>query len=87
VHFNAFKPRLLGLKKLFENKEISEKIGKKLINETMSHSHLGMARHFEHKRMFFKMTWNLLISFVYFPSSNKNKSKLFMVYKFLLNKK
>lgn len=87
VQFNAFYPRLLGLKKLFSNKEISEKIGKKLISETLSNTYFGMARHFEHKRVFFKMVWNLIMSFVYFPSSNKNKAKLFMIYKYLLNKK
>jgi len=85
VKYNAFKPRLEGLRKLFKNKEISAKIGKKLIRETLSNSYYGSARHFEHKGMFLKMIWNLFISFVYHPTSNKNKSKLYMVYKFHKN--
>ncbi len=53
---NCFLPRLKGLKKLFENKEISEKVEDDLQRMIISESYIGIARHYEYKRKFFKKT-------------------------------
>jgi glycosyltransferase involved in cell wall biosynthesis len=83
---NCFSPRLDGLNILFRNKEISREIGIKEKKEAISNCYLGMAKHYEFKRMFFKMITNLVKSFLINPISNLNKFKIYMIYRYLLNK-
>lgn len=80
---NCFLPRLKGLKKLFKDKEISEKVGKKMRKDIISNCYLGIAKHYEYKRSFFKMVSNLCISFFVQPISVQNKFKLYMIYRYL----
>jgi glycosyltransferase involved in cell wall biosynthesis len=83
---NCFLPRLRGLEKLFQDKEVSNKIGKKIKNEIISNCYLGIAKHYEYKRSFIKMIVNLVKSFFTNPSSNLNKFKIYMIYRYLINK-
>ncbi len=87
IKYNCYFERLKGLEKLFKDESISKKAGKTIISETLSICYLGIARHYEYKRSFIKMAANLFMSFIYQPSSKYNKSKVYMVYKYLLLQK
>lgn len=83
---NCFLPRLKGLRKLFNQAEISKKIPNKLKNSIISDCYYGIARHHNFKRNFWKMIWNLKLSFLYKPLSKHNKAKIYMIYNYILNK-
>ena len=83
---NVYKNRLAGLMQLFNEKEIKKRLSKQLKNQIISVCYFGMARHFELKRKFFKMTIHALLSIFYDIKSPLNKAKIYMIYSFFKHK-
>jgi glycosyltransferase involved in cell wall biosynthesis len=82
MKFNAFQVRLNGLRFLFKNKKIRNRITKRIQNQAISICYYGIARHFELKRNFFKMIKNAFLSIWYDFESPQNKAKLYMIYSY-----
>ena len=80
---NCFLPRLNGIRKLFENKQIVNKIGKKIRKQVISNCYLGIAKHYEFKRKFFRMLRNIIASIFADSRSKQTKFKLYMIYRYL----
>jgi glycosyltransferase involved in cell wall biosynthesis len=83
---NVYKNRLDGLMVLFDEEEIKKRINSKLRNQIISVCYYGIARHYELKRSFFKMTYNSILSILYDFRSPQNKAKLYMIYSYFRGK-
>jgi glycosyltransferase involved in cell wall biosynthesis len=79
---NVFRNRLDGLRKLFNESEIKKRLNTKLKNKIVSICYYGIARHFELKGNFLKMSYNAFISIIYDLNSPQNKAKLYMIYSY-----
>lgn len=79
---NVYKSRLVGLRQLFKEESIKKRLTSKIKNEIISVCYYGMARHYELKRNFFKMSKNAILSILYDLNSPQNKAKLYMIYSF-----
>lgn len=83
---NVYRNRLDGLKVLFAESGIKKRLSLKLKNQIISVCYYGIARHFELKRQFLKMTINALLSIFYDLNSPQNKAKFYMIYSFFKKK-
>jgi glycosyltransferase involved in cell wall biosynthesis len=83
---NVYRNRLNGLLVLFDEDEIKKRLSAKLKMQIISVCYYGIARHFELKRSFFKMTFNAVMSILYDLSSPLNKAKLYMIYSYFKGK-
>lgn len=83
---NVYRNRLDGLRQLFHENEIKKRLSVKLKNQIISVCFYGIARHFELKKDFFRMTFNAVLSIVYDLKSPHNKAKLYMIYNFFRSK-
>ena len=83
---NVYRNRLDGLHQLFNESEIKKRLSVKLKNQIISVCYYGIARHFELKKDFFRMTLNAFLSIVYDLKSPHNKAKLYMIYNFFRSK-
>ncbi len=83
---NVYRNRLDGLHQLFHENEIKKRLSVKLKNQIISVCYYGIARHFELKKDFFRMTFNAVLSIVYDLKSPHNKAKLYMIYNFFKSK-
>jgi glycosyltransferase involved in cell wall biosynthesis len=82
---NAFGTRLHGLQIFFEDEEIKSAVPASARRNLISDCHFGIARHLEYKRKFFPMLSELFLSFLYKPFHPQNKSKLYMIYRFIFS--
>jgi len=83
---NVYRNRLDGLLQLFSQVEIKKRLYTKLKNEIVSVCYYGIARHYELKRNFVKMSLNAILSIVYDLKSPQNKAKLYMIYGYFKSK-
>lgn len=79
---NVYKNRLDGLLALFREQEIKQRLSSTLKNQMMSVCYFGIARHYQLKRKFFKMSINAILSILYDPKHAQNKAKLYMIYSY-----
>lgn len=80
---NVYKSRLDGLNALFREEAIEKRLSPNLKKQTISVCYYGIARYFEGKQHFFRMTFNALLSILYDLKSPQNKAKLYMIYNYL----
>jgi glycosyltransferase involved in cell wall biosynthesis len=83
---NVYLDRLNGLTELFNEPAIKKRLSITLKNQIIGVCHYGIARHYELKRVFFKMSLHALISILYDLKSPQNKAKLYMIYSFFTKK-
>ncbi len=79
---NCFLPRLRGLKKMFADKKIRNKISKLNRNRAIANCYYGIAKYHENKRNFTKMIWWVFLSLITDLRSPQTKAKIFMIYAF-----
>ena len=79
---NCFLPRLKGLKKMFADKNIRNKISGRKRNRAISNCYYGIAKYHENNRDFTKMIWWILLSLITDLRSPLTKSKILMIYAF-----
>lgn len=79
---NCFLPRLKGLQKMFQDKEVSQHIPLPMKRNLLSGCYYGIARHYELMRNFKKMTFHALLSILYYPKSPQSRAKLYMIYNY-----
>ena len=75
---NCFKPRLDGLTKLFQDKEIQNKAGKSLMRSILSDCYIGIYRHYEYNKMKSKKIGTILKAMIKYPDI-KFKMKLYLL--------
>ncbi len=78
VKNNSYASRLEGLFKLFENPEIKQKIGKKLMRVTLSDCYFGIYRHYDYKKKRSKRIGTILKAIFKYPDV-KFKMKLYLL--------
>ena len=83
---NCYVGRLNSLTYLYNNDDIRHKLSAEVKKDSISNTYLGIAKHYEFKRKFFKMLYYIFISFVKKLKSDKNKHKLYMIYSYIFNK-
>lgn len=80
---NCFLPRLSGLKVLFNQDDIKNRISREKRNEALSNCYYGIAKHHFYKRNFLKMLYNISKSLLKDRKSIQNKSKIYMIYEYI----
>jgi glycosyltransferase involved in cell wall biosynthesis len=83
---NVYLDRLKGLNQLFKEPAIEKRLNSTLKHQIISVCHFGIARHYELKREFFKMSFHAIVSIFYDFKSPQNKAKLYMIYSFFRKK-
>jgi glycosyltransferase involved in cell wall biosynthesis len=75
---NCFAPRLDGLTKLFQDKEIQLKAGRKVMRNILSDCYIGIYRHYDYKKNNSRKIGILLTAIVKYPDV-KFKMKLYLL--------
>ena len=75
---NAYKKRLLGLRKLFNEKKVGNLIPKKTKKEQIDNCYFGIAKHHFHNNRKKKYVFWLLISLLKYPRI-RTKEKLYLI--------
>ncbi len=79
---NCFLPRLKGLRILFTEKEIKNRISRKLRKEAISNCYYGIAKYYAYKKRFFPMLLNIMRSILLDIQCKQNKAKIYMIYEY-----
>lgn len=80
---NVYLDRLKGLRKLFKEKEVKARLTNTLKFNIISVCYYGIARHYQLKRNFFRMAFNVILSIIYDLKSPQTKAKIYMIYSYL----
>jgi hypothetical protein len=83
---NCFLPRLIGLRRMFENPVLMKAIPRQSRLEVISSCYFGIARHYELVKKFWPMFYNILLSIAYTPFKPTTKKKIYMIYAYVLGK-
>lgn len=86
IEKNCFLPRLKGLKKMFAQNIMQNKIADAVRNEVLSDCYFGIARHYEFVKKFLPMVYYSIISILYYPQWKVTKKKIYMIYAYLAGK-
>lgn len=84
---NCFLPRLKGLRKLFSQPDMLDKVNPALKRHLISDSYFGIARHHHLMGRFFPTVWFVLRSILVDPVSSTTKKKIYLLYDFIKSKR
>ena len=87
IRKNCFEPRIRGLKKFFNDKNSGKKIPNSIKRDLLSGCYYGIARHFEWKRDYFRMSYNLIKSILQKPGDKQTKAKIYTLIAYWTSKK
>jgi glycosyltransferase involved in cell wall biosynthesis len=86
IEKNCFQPRLEGLQRMFDNPKLRNLVPKASRLDVLSACYFGIARHYELKKEFRPMLFNLMKSISLTPFSVTTKKKIYMIYAYVFKK-